>query len=179
MNVQQQRRNPHDAKPAHGVVMRSQASALNSYRAGKRFQFISIAQAVACLSPNWSTVRRNMNVSTKQAFSIFEDWKTKKSALLITGPITLPTPDGISTGMAKLSARIFRVDSISEQVCVAAISGEQEIVFDLAGASFAIAPNSADPDGESLVVTARLKERGMLFFVEDFSRIKKPASQAG
>src|SRR5215472_15685909 len=90
-------------------------------------------------------MRRNVNVSTKQAFSRFEDWKTKKSALLIIRLIN--RPPGVSMDIANFSGRIFRVDASLGRVFViegTPTSGEQEIVFDLAGASFAIAPNIAD-----------------------------------
>ena len=112
-----------------------------------------------------------MNVSTKQAFSIFEDWKTKKSALLIIRLIN--PPPGVSTDIANFSGRIFRVDASLGRVFViegTPTSGEHEIAFDLAGTSFAIAPNIADPDGASYAVTARLRGGGMVFFIEDFSR---------
>src|SRR6516164_704126 len=114
---------------------------------------------------------RNVNVSTKQAFSIFEDWKTKKSALLIIRLIN--PPPGVSTDIANFSGRIFRVDASLGRVLViegTPTSGEHEIAFDLAGTSFAIAPNIADPGGASYAVTARLRGGGMIFFIEDFSR---------
>lgn len=111
-----------------------------------------------------------MNVSTKEVFSIFVGWKDKKSALWITGIFAPLAGSIVSTGVPKFLARISHVDLSSESIFVKRDADGQELSIDLSGALFAIAPNNADSTGESFVVTARLREGGIAFFVEDFSR---------
>lgn len=113
-------------------------------------------------------VRRNVNVTTNEAFSIFFGWKDKKSALWITGAFE----EGLGLG-SKFSAIIVDVHRSSEELIVLAdtpVGQKSRVTIELTGALFAGARNDADPSRESVAITASLPEGGMVFFVESFRR---------
>lgn len=101
-----------------------------------------------------------MNVPISKAFSMFEDWKNKKSALsIMMGPSR--KTEGIGGGV-KHSGIVIKVLLASEEVIVLVGSpetGQKELLFKVSGASFAA-------DESPLCLTVELSGGGLIFFVE-------------
>jgi len=100
-----------------------------------------------------------MKVDTKEAFEIFETWKSSKAGLAITGPLE----SGFNVVReGKFRARIVEADPSSETLTVfSGVPGEigsKEIRLELSGGSF-------DSDGLSALTVAFPSGR-MLFFVK-------------
>jgi hypothetical protein len=99
-----------------------------------------------------------MNVPTSEAFSIFEDWKERKSALsIMMGPTRRAggveggvKDSGVITGVSPESGEVVALVGSPE-------SGQRELVFKFSGASFAT---------DTGALTAELPDGGMVFFFE-------------
>ena len=105
-------------------------------------------------------------VPREEAFSIFESWKSRKSALYVTGPLER----AFGEGEGRRSGKVVDVDSLSDRLTVligTPETGQQEIRFVLTGASYAAAPGT---NGESVCLTVQLSPGDMVFFVEKTQR---------